>query len=223
VYRPERSPRPVRAARARPHAEAAETSSRFIGPHAPLFADGIAVRDEFVSASRVRGLIDCARRRRERGDFSVARVGAQRREEIRGDSTCWLAEPLFEEERTLLRDLEVLRLELNREGFLGLFDLECHYAWYPPGAGYARHLDQLRGQDQRKVSLILYLNQAWEPAAGGELRLFGAAADFRDIEPTAGRLVYFLTAGREHAVLATRCDRLSISGWFRSRSGEIPS
>jgi SM-20-related protein len=115
-----------------------------------------------------------------------------------------------------LSDLEQLRLDLNREGFLGLFDLELHYAWYPPGAGYARHIDQLQGRDQRKVSVILYLNEAWTPDAGGELRIFDGD-EARDIEPIAGRLVYFLTAGREHAVLPTRQDRLSITGWFRQR------
>jgi len=47
--------------------------------------------------------------------------------------------------------------------------------------------------------------------------LFDAAGCHRDIEPIAGRLVCFLTPGREHAVLATRRDRLSISGWFRTR------
>jgi SM-20-related protein len=67
------------------------------------------------------------------------------------------------------------------------------------------------------VSLVLYLNEDWAPAAGGELRIFDAADDHRDIEPIAGRLVYFLTPGREHAVLPTQRDRLSISGWFRVR------
>jgi SM-20-related protein len=178
------------------------------------------VRDAFLCAARIRGLIECAEARRERGDFKAAGVGTARRhrQDIRGDSTCWLAEPLFEPERALLQDFEELRLELNREGFLGLFDLELHYAWYPPGAGYARHLDQLQERSQRQVSLILYLNERWEPGAGGELRLFGAAEGHRDVAPLAGRLTYFLTAGREHAVLPTRDGRLSISGWFRRRS-----
>jgi SM-20-related protein len=185
-----------------------------------LSADGVAIQDEFLTRPRVRELIDCADLRRARGDFGAARVGAderlQRREEIRGDRTCWIAPPLFAAEGALLSDLEQLRLDLNREGFLGLFDLELHYAWYPPGAGYARHIDQLQGRDQRKVSVILYLNDAWTPDAGGELRIFDGD-EARDIEPIAGRLVYFLTAGREHAVLPTRQDRLSISGWFRQR------
>jgi len=61
------------------------------------------------------------------------------------------------------------------------------------------------------------LNEGWTPAAGGELRIFDAAGGHRDIEPIAGRLVCFLTPGREHAVLPTRRDRFSISGWFRKR------
>jgi SM-20-related protein len=167
--------------------------------------------------------MECAQLRRERGDFVAARIGSerdrslQRREEIRGDSTCWIIPPLLPAEDTLLEDLERLRLELNAQAMLGLFELELHYAWYPPGAGYARHVDQPRGSSQRRVSLVLYLNEDWSPAAGGELRIFDAAGRHRDIEPIAGRLVCFLTPGREHAVLATQQDRLSISGWFRAR------
>jgi SM-20-related protein len=188
--------------------------------HAALFAGGIGVQDGFLPPARIRDLIDCAQRRLARGDFGAARVGAderlQRREEVRGDRTCWLVEPLFAEERALLADLELLRLDFNRKEVLGLFDLELHYAWYPPGTGYARHVDQLQGRDQRVVSLILYLNDAWRREAGGELRIFDTDG-FRDIEPIAGRLVCFLTAGREHAVLSTRQGRLSIAGWFRRR------
>ena len=187
---------------------------------AGLLAEGVAVQDCFVSPARSRGLIDCAQRRLERGDFGAARIGSdqrlQRRAEIRGDHICWLAEPLFAAERALLSDLEQLRLEINARGFLGLFDLELHYAWYPPGAGYAPHVDQPMGREQRRVSLVLYLNHAWQPYDGGELRIFDPEGE-RDIEPIAGRLVCFLTAGRKHAVLPTRQTRLSITGWFRRR------
>ncbi len=190
------------------------------GLPARLLADGVAIQDGYLSLARIRELKACGERRRARGEFGAARVGAdqrlQRREEIRGDLTCWFGEPLFAEERRLLGDLERLRLDLNRHGFLGLFDLELHYAWYPPGTGYARHVDQLQGRDQRTVSVILYLNEAWERGAGGELRLFDHEGA-RDIEPVAGRLVCFLTEGREHAVLPTRQGRSSISGWFRRR------
>jgi SM-20-related protein len=183
--------------------------------------DGISVRDQFLAPSQIRALADCARLRRARGDFDAARIGSgrslQHREDIRGDSTCWITPPLWSAEQTLLDELERLRLELNRESQLGLFELELHYAWYPPGAGYARHVDQPQGRTQRRVSLVLYLNQDWMPATGGELRIFDAVDGYRDIEPIAGRLVYFLTPGREHAVLPTHRDRLSVSGWFRNR------
>lgn len=113
--------------------------------------------------------------------------------------------------------LEGLRLELNREAYLGLFELELHYALYPPGAGYARHVDQPHGATHRKVSLVLYLNADWRPADGGVLRMHKANTQILDIEPLGGRLVCFLTPGREHQVLPARRDRLSISGWFRGR------
>jgi SM-20-related protein len=186
------------------------------------WVDGIAVRDRFLAPTQVRALLDCAHLRRERGEFAAARIGSerglQRRPQIRGDSICWIAAPLLPAELTLLQELERLRLHLNERDLLGLFELELHYAWYPAGAGYTRHVDQPQGHAQRQVSLVLYLNEDWAPAAAGELRFFDAPDRHRDIEPIAGRLVCFLTPGREHAVLPTRRDRLSISGWFRMRS-----
>jgi len=186
-----------------------------------LSIDGLSVLDRFLAPPQVGALVDCANLRRERGDFHAARIGnersLQRREDIRGDSTCWIVPPLLPAERTLLEQLESLRLELNSQAWLGLFDLELHYARYPPGAGYARHVDQPQGSTQRRMSLVLYLNESWTREAGGELRIFDSAGRHRDIEPIAGRLVCFLTSGREHAVLATQRERLSISGWFRAR------
>jgi SM-20-related protein len=180
----------------------------------------IHVQDRFVPNGQIRALLDCAQARQARGEFAAARIGGQtlqRRASIRGDFTCWLGEPLYPAERLLLNRLEQLRLELNRESFLGLFEMESHYAWYPPGAGYVRHVDQPQGSTQRRVSLALYLNPDWQPAAGGALRVFDSEEGFQDIEPVAGRLVCFLTAGREHEVLPARRDRWSISGWFRAR------
>lgn len=192
--------------------------------YADLLTRGVAVRDAFVGEARLRELFECAQVRRHRGEFLGARIGAdqrlQRHETIRGDRTCWLDEPLFSPERALLDDLERMRVNLNREGFLGLFDLEAHYAWYPPGTAYARHVDQLMGREQRQISLVLYLNPAWNRDDGGQLRLFDADGSHVDVEPRAGRLACFLTAGREHEVLTTRADRWSISAWFRRRDGD---
>jgi SM-20-related protein len=188
---------------------------------AELSGAGVWVQDQFAAPSQIHALLDCVQARKLKGEFAPARVGGraalQRREEIRGDFTCWLGDPLYPAERGLLDQLEELRLELNREAFLGLFDLELQYAWYPPGAGYSRHVDQPQGTTQRLVSMVLYLNVDWEPVAGGALRIYDAAEQMRDIEPIAGRLICFLTPGREHAVLPATRDRFSISGWFRGR------
>lgn len=188
---------------------------------ADLAGRGISIQDDFASPAQVDELIECLDLRRARGDFAPARIGAgqslQRREDIRGDSICWMNPPLLAAESRLLESFEQLRLQLNREAFLGLFELELHYAAYPAGQGYARHVDQPRGNHRRKVSVVLYLNRDWTPTLGGELRLFWEADQAIDVRPLAGRLVCFVTEGREHCVLPARRERLSITGWFGAR------
>lgn len=182
---------------------------------------GISIQDRFISAGQASELRECANLRETRGGFAAARIGAggalQRLENIRGDFTCWLQEPLLPPERALLERMEELRLQLNRDAFLGLFELELHYAKYPPGASYARHVDQPRGTATRKLSVVLYLNRGWCKQDGGELRIHHSAREFGDIEPLEGRLVCFLTADREHEVLTAQRERFSISGWYRGR------
>jgi SM-20-related protein len=192
-----------------------------VSASAQLRVEGVSIRDGFIDAPRMRALLDCLAARRAHGELGAARVGNQskleRREGIRGDFTCWIEEPLFPAERALLEDLEGVRQELNREFFLGLLELELHYAVYPPGAGYSRHLDQPQGRTQRKLSMVLYLNEGWQPESGGALRMFDGAAGYRDIDPIGGRLVCFMTADKEHQVLPASRERVSISGWFRAR------
>jgi SM-20-related protein len=188
-----------------------------------LRVHGIAVHDGFLSASQVAALGECASVRRGRGDFSPARIGAgfgvQRREDIRGDSICWLEEPLFPAEHEWLALMEQVRVTLNRTLFLGLDKLEQHYAHYPAGSGYARHVDQPQGRGARRLSSIVYLNPSWHGADGGQLRCRADDGEFRDIEPLGGRLVLFLTEAREHEVRPAVRERLSISGWFLGRTG----
>jgi SM-20-related protein len=196
-----------------------------VSTSAELTSIGISIRDRFITTEQMHALLQCAHAREARGDFAPARVGGearvQRREDIRGDFTCWLREPLYPAEQHLLEQLEQMRLELNREAYLGLFELELHYARYPPGAGYARHVDQPLKNAARKLSLVLYLNVDWAPDDGGALRLYETDDRVLDVAPLGGRLVCFLTPGREHEVLAARRERLSISGWFRGREPVI--
>jgi len=189
---------------------------------AALRYEGISVCDEYLDAADISALMACAQARYAHGEFAAARVGSvrapQRHAQIRGDSICWLAEPLFPAEARLCNALESLRLAINRESTLGLFDWELHYARYPVGAHYDRHVDQPRGTADRQVSLALYLNADWQPSEGGALRLFEPHGAFRDLAPLGGRLVSFFTPGREHAVLPAVRERWSLSGWFRRRA-----
>jgi SM-20-related protein len=186
-----------------------------------LRADGISVSDGFLPPREARALAECAALCRRRGEFVAARIGAdkslQRREDLRGDLICWLAGSLTPAETRVLGGLEQLRLCLNEGAYLGLLDLEIHYAWYPPGAAYARHVDRPRGRSARRVSLALYLSERRSPADGGALRIQGDDGRFREIEPVSGRLVLFLSESREHEVLLTQVARLSLTGWFRGR------
>ncbi len=189
-----------------------------------LISQAFAVQDQFLSLSEVDALILAAEQRRQQGEFCDAKIGVgaslHKDSAIRGDSTCWITEPKFAAEVALLEAFEQLRLRLNSNAYLGLFELELHYARYAPGSSYARHVDQPHGprHNQRRVSLALYLNAWWRPGFGGELRFFESKGGYRDVDPIAGRLVCFLTEGREHAVMPALAPRLSISGWFRVRN-----
>ena len=116
----------------------------------------------------------------------------------------------------LLAALDALRVTLNRRLFLGLEWLEAFVACYPPGAAYVRHRDRFRDDDARVLSVVIYLNPDWAGDAGGALRLHLADGP-REVSPTLGHVVLFLSAEIEHEVLAATRPRWSVVGWFRRR------
>lgn len=141
----------------------------------------------------------------------------QRRNDIRGDRTRWLT-GAGATQQALFEQLEELRTSLNRTLFMGLEDFEAHYALYPPGARYQRHLDSFRGDNQRRVSLVIYLNPDWRRTDGGLLRLYTArGALIEEVLPETGRAVCFLSEEFPHEVTRVRRPRASIACWFRIR------
>jgi SM-20-related protein len=186
-----------------------------------LATAGYAVVPAFFSPALVRALQREARLRDRRGEFQEAAIGRgeilQQNDWVRRDRTCWLDGSSLAQCR-LLEELERLRLDINRELFLGLFDFESHFAIYDPGAFYKRHLDAFNGDNPRVVSAVLYLNNDWRDDDGGCLRIWPAPASRRaelDVVPRAGTLVCFLSERIPHEVLAAHRERLSIAGWFR--------
>jgi SM-20-related protein len=185
-----------------------------------LADEGWCVMPDFLSAAQTRALADECRAIRDAQRLTPARVGALRTATpLRGDSTHWFqADALSAPQRAFIDRLDALRMTLNRELMLGLVECESHYAVYPPGAGYTRHLDRLRDSDARVVSAVFYLNEAWRAADGGALRLYLADGSSRDILPHAGTLLLFLSAQFEHEVLPATRERMSIACWMRQRT-----
>jgi SM-20-related protein len=190
-----------------------------------LAHDAIAIVPEFMSAKTVVALAAEARLRDAAGEFRAAGVGRGgarvARSDIRGDRTLWLDERMPAlAESAFWQSVGSLRVVLNRTLFMGLSEFECHYALYPPGAFYRRHRDQFRASEAagaRAVSCVLYLNDDWKMSDGGALRIY-CEGDARDVTPTGGTLVCFLSERFEHEVLPATRERLSITGWFRRRS-----
>lgn len=153
----------------------------------------------------------------ERSDFRPAAIGRGSEEQenrfIRRDHIHWLNEkaPELSAWRAWT---EELRLALNRQLFLGLFSFESHLARYRVGDFYRKHVDAFRGEANRVVSLVTYLNDGWQTADGGELVLYTEAGEV-SVLPAARTVVLFLSEEMPHEVRPANRERLSVAGWFR--------
>jgi SM-20-related protein len=182
---------------------------------------GYAILRDALPVAMVDGLRRRVRALDAANAFAPAAVGRARHENagIRGDRIAWLRdEPQCDDEATLMRWLEQLRVACNHELMAGLADFEGHYAIYPPGARYERHRDRFRDDDARVLSCVLYVNDAWQPGDGGALRLYLPGDATLEILPEAGTFVVFLSARFDHEVLPATRERVAVSGWFRRRA-----
>ena len=185
---------------------------------------GWSVCPRFLPGEDVRRLREEAEALWREGSFRAAGTGtgaeAGVRPEIRGDRILWLEEPFTQDQRRYLDELERLRQAINRTLWLGLLSFEGHFAVYPAGASYKKHLDRLRCAPSRVVSCILYLNEDWSEEDGGQLRLYHGpeeGAAWHDVLPAGGTLALFLSCDVYHEVLPARRERISLTGWFRRR------
>ncbi|WP_374030628.1 2OG-Fe(II) oxygenase [Bdellovibrio bacteriovorus] len=140
--------------------------------------------------------------------------------EIRGDFTLWLEQDTGSDlQKQFLAQLEVLRQKLNENFYLGLQRFESHFALYPPGAGYDKHIDNHRGSGARRITFILYLNAHWQKGDGGELSLYSPEDEnllLAQVQPRLGTLVLFRSDLFPHQVEKSHSPRLSLTGWFRN-------
>lgn len=192
-----------------------------------LIFKGWSVYENFFSPEQLTLLRRECEIRWQGGDFRHAGVGRGEtltiRPEVRSDHVCWLDRTLPDtpQQQKYFAELEQLRLAVNRELFLGIFDYEAFFAVYPPGKFYKKHLDRFRGSEERTLTCVLYLNEDWKEEDGGQLRLYldeAGEKEWVDVLPKAGTLAAFITEGRWHEVLPATRERMSLTGFFRTRT-----
>ncbi|MAT54774.1 MAG: 2OG-Fe(II) oxygenase [Saprospirales bacterium] len=183
--------------------------------------DGYAVFDGFFES----GLIACLRNnllaRHEAGLMHPAGVGKhftfQKNLRVRGDLISWLDEDSDDAcERKFFERVGELMRYLNRTCFTALNGCEFHYAFYDEGSFYKRHLDQFHHDSGRKFTMVTYLNDDWNEADGGMLRIYLPDGSTKEIVPLGGRSVFFRADQLEHEVTVAHRQRYSIAGWLLS-------
>lgn len=174
--------------------------------------------DNWFSSDELHGLRQSLIRRYQDDAFRLAAIGNQHVEtvekSIRSDQIKWLNKhELVPEELVFFERMEGFIAYLNRTCFAGIQSHEFHYAVYEGGTFYKRHSDQFNNDDRRRFSMVLYLNENWQPENGGQLVLYLEPSV--TIEPTFGKLLFF-ESDIEHEVLLAHEQRLSLTGWLRT-------
>ncbi len=190
-----------------------------------IYSNSYVVVDNFVDQAFRKELLKEQTDLLNQGQFKKAAVGKgdqkQVRSEIRSDEVLWMDPTALSPLQAIFWEkIEELKQVLNRRCFLGLKSFEGHFARYPIGSFYKRHLDQFHAVPHRIVTVILYLNESWTEADGGQLRMYFPQEDgserVEDVLPLGGRLVVFLSEEIPHEVLPTQKERISITGWLRN-------
>lgn len=181
-------------------------------------ADGYVVINDGLPAYLGEALLEHLARF-EQHEFALAAVGrgpdAEQNKQVRRDKIAWIEASQYS--AAWIAWTETLQLYLNRRLFMGLFSFESHFASYEPGAFYATHMDAFRGQSNRVLSLVTYLNEDWRQEQGGELVIYqpDTGAELVRVAPLYRTLVLFLSEEFPHEVKPARRTRRSVAGWFR--------
>ncbi|MGR5063657.1 2OG-Fe(II) oxygenase [Photobacterium sp. DNB22_13_2] len=180
-----------------------------------LATQGFFVWDDFLSPEQVNDLKSCLP-----GKWTKARIGrndeVSRESSIRSDKIHWLAAEQGIAAQDFLERMEAIRREVNQQFFLGLFEYEAHFAKYEKGDFYQKHLDCFRGNENRRLTTVFYMNDSWSEEDGGELVVYDLDdQELMKLAPKSGRLFVFLSELFPHEVLPSNVERFSIAGWFR--------
>lgn len=133
----------------------------------------------------------------------------------RGDKIYWIDKKNNDHnELAFLDQVENFIDYLNRTCYTGINAYEFHYALYEAGSQYHRHKDQFKNNQDRKYSLINYLNTGWQEQDGGELIIYQEGIT-QKILPSMHKAVFFKSSELEHEVAIAHKPRMSITGWLK--------
>lgn len=202
-----------------------------------LYQQGWAVMDKLLSDRFVERLRADMLVLDDEQQFRKAGIGRDKsfvlRDDIRTDRICWL-EGDTQVQTEFMAMLEQLMTAVNRRLFLGMNHFEAMYAIYEPGQFYKKHLDSFRGQRNRIMTLVFYLNPDWKSEQGGQFLLYPEVGEegqnmadalklsdqpIARVEPEAGTVAAFLSEEFPHEVVTAQATRYSIAVWFRMRDG----
>ncbi|HSI68591.1 MAG TPA: 2OG-Fe(II) oxygenase [Gillisia sp.] len=191
-----------------------------------LLEEQYCIVEDFFDSEEIQVLRKSLLQKYEEDNFKKAAIGNKLNETIekavRGDFILWINEAdAGDAENVFFSKINSLVSYLNKTCFLGILQKEFHYAVYPEGTFYKRHLDTFQNDDRRKLSLVCYLNdENWAPENGGELVIYkdvDGVETAKSIYPFPGRVVIFESQLLEHEVKPVKTTRLSITGWLKTR------
>ncbi len=186
-----------------------------------------SISDFFFSEQETKQLRESIIQQDNNQDFHQAAVGNAQNEQIvksvRGDKIRWIDESQqTETEEIFFSKINHLIDYLNQTCYMGIDESEFHYAVYPEGTFYQKHIDAFKNDDRRTLSIVLYLNdEEWKDDFGGQLALYLPKDDGTENElnvlPLAGRLAVFDSKTIPHEVKKVNRPRYSITGWLKTR------
>lgn len=173
---------------------------------------GFAIINDAYSIEYTQSLVqECSTHLAE---FRAAGVQSGVISHIRSDHILWIDDqlPIVQHH---LHALQQLSENLNQAFYLGIKEVEAHFACYNAGEFYALHRDNPQQKNDRVISTVFYLHEHWQADWGGQLHLQDKQNDWHIIEPQPNRLVIF-QSDLLHEVLLSKQQRLSITAWLRS-------
>ncbi|MGQ3889759.1 2OG-Fe(II) oxygenase [Legionella sp. CNM-1927-20] len=185
-----------------------------------LYEQGFYIGDQFLEEESAQLLRCRALELMKRNEFRAAKIGSLTNttynESIRTDKIYWL-ESNSPNTQHFWQIITQIKTRLNKTLYLGLNEFEVHFAFYQAGTFYRKHIDQFKDKKNRKISFVYYLNADWQDSFGGQLLIYDEQNKLiTSISPTWNRFICFLSH-LPHEVNKTTMDRLSITGWLKTK------